>query len=81
MIVKLDKKALKDLSKINRVSVQKILAKIEKLESFPQVSNFKKLTNFKPPFRLRVGDYRILFDVEENVITVYRVRHRKESYK
>ena len=36
---------------------------------------------FDPPYRLRVGNYRVLFDIEDNTITVYRVRHRKESYK
>jgi len=41
----------------------------------------KDLTNFEPPYRLRVGDYRILFDIEDDVITVYRVKHRSKSYE
>ncbi len=81
MIVKLDDKAIKDLSKIDKITVIKIFLKIENLKEFPKVANFKKLTNFTPPYRLRVGDYRALFDIEDNVITVYRVRHRKEVYK
>jgi len=80
MLVKLDDKAIKDLSKIDKNTAVKIFSKIEKLKEFPQVSNLKKLTNFTPPHRLRVGDYRALFDVEDNVITVYRVRHRREVY-
>ena len=39
-----------------------------------------KLTNFTPEYRLRVGDYLILFEVEQQTIVIYRVRHRKESY-
>ena len=81
MTVKIDDKAIKDLSKIHKAKVSKIFSKIEKLEKFPHVPNLKKLTNFEPPYRLRVGNYRVLFDVEDDTLTVYRVKHRKESYK
>lgn len=80
MIVSLDDKAIKDLSKIDKPEALKIFSKIETLQDFPKVANLKKLTNFTPPYRLRVGDYRVLFDIENNIITVYRVRHRKDIY-
>lgn len=79
--IKIDDKAIKDLSKINKKDALKIFQKIENLKDFPKVANYKKLTNFEPPFRLRVGDYRVLFDLEDSEITVYRVKHRKESYR
>jgi len=79
--VRIDDKAIKDLSKIHKAQAQKILSKIEALEAFPKVPNLKRLTNFEPPYRLRVGNYRVLFDVEGDTLTVYRVKHRKESYK
>ena len=81
MNVEIDGKAIKDLSRLHKGEVTKILSKIEELEKYPHIPNLKKLTNFKPPYRLRVGNYRVLFDIEDNTITVYRVRHRKESYK
>jgi mRNA interferase RelE/StbE len=81
MIVEIDSKALKDLTKIHKQEVKKIFSKIELLENYPDVSNIKKLTNFEPPYRLRVGDYRILFDIKDDVITVYRVKHRSKSYE
>lgn len=40
----------------------------------------KRLTNFTPEFRLRVGEYRVLFEVEDNKVLIYRVRHRKNAY-
>jgi mRNA interferase RelE/StbE len=80
MIVKIDDKAIKDLSKIHKGEVSKIFSKIEELEKFPNIPNVKKLNNFEPPYRLRVGNYRVLFDIEQNTITVYRIRHRKKSY-
>ena len=41
----------------------------------------KKLTNFTPEYRLRLGNYRVLFEVEENKVVVYRVLHRKDAYQ
>ncbi|CAA6805230.1 MAG: RelE/StbE replicon stabilization toxin [uncultured Sulfurovum sp.] len=81
MNVVIDDKAIKDLSKIQKQEVKKILLKIEALEDYPDVANIKKLTNFEPPYRLRVGNYRVLFDIEDNTITVYRVKHRSKSYE
>jgi len=81
MIVEIDGKALKELSKIHKAEAAKIISKIEELEKFPHIPNIKKLTNFEPPYRLRVGSYRILFDIENDILTVYRVKHRKNSYR
>ena len=81
MIVKLDDNAIKDLSKINKDIAINIFSKIEKLVNFPQGTNIKKLKNFNPPYRLRVGDYRVFFDVENEILTVYQVKHRKKCYK
>lgn len=42
----------------------------------------KRLTNFTPEYRLRVGQYRVLFEIEnENAIVVYRIVHRREAYR
>lgn len=81
MKIIIDDKAIKDLSKIDKKEASKILDKIEGLQHFPQVANIKRLTNFVPPYRLRVGNYRILFELEEEGITVYRVRHRSKVYE
>jgi len=41
----------------------------------------KRLTNFTPEYRFRVGDYRVLFEVEKETIVIYRIRHRREVYR
>ena len=41
-------------------------------------------TKLKPPlhgYRIRIGDYRVLFEFSPEVITVYKIRHRKDSYR
>lgn len=50
------------------------------LENFPNVSNIKRVSNFDPAYRKRVGDYRILFDIEEDILTIYEIKHRKKAY-
>ena len=42
--------------------------------------DIKKLNNFEPEYRLRVGDYRVLFEIEDNNLIIYRIKHRKNAY-
>lgn len=72
--------ALKDLKKIDKSEAIKILQAIKKLENYPNVSNIKKLTNHYPPYRFRIGNYRILFDIENENIFISFIKHRKEAY-
>ncbi len=81
MKIRIRKSAIKDLERISPEQKKKIHAKILTLRNFPDVTNIKKLTNFEPAFRLRIGDYRVLFDVVDDCIEIGRVLHRKESYK
>ena len=73
-------KALKDLDSMQQDSARRVIEKIERLEHNLE-GDVKRLTNFTPEYRLRVGDYRVLFEVEGNRIIVYRVRHRREVYR
>ena len=58
-----------------------IMAAIENM-SKDLAGDIKKLTNFAPEYRLRVGDYRVLFEIErQDRVTIYRVRHRREAYR
>ena len=63
----------------SRVQAQ-VLARIEEM-SKDLKGDVKRLTNFTPEYRLRVGDYRVLFEVEEKTIVIYRIRHRREAYR
>lgn len=73
-------KAIKDLQCIPRPDGQKIVERLKLLRDNLQ-GDIKRLTNYTPEFRMRVGDWRILFEVELEVIIVYRILHRKEAYK
>lgn len=58
-------RALKDLRAMNVSDRGKILSKIEGLED-DLAGDVKRLTNFTPEYRLRVGNYRVLFELEQD---------------
>ncbi|MBU8901486.1 MAG: type II toxin-antitoxin system RelE/ParE family toxin [Victivallales bacterium] len=73
-------KAIKDGKKIPKKTLKLIIAKIELMKNDLE-GDVKHLTNFTPEYRLRVGNYRVLFEVEKDEIKVYRIKHRKDAYK
>jgi len=73
-------RALRDIERLpSRIQAQ-VLARIEEM-SDDLKGDVKRLTNFTPEYRLRVGDYRVLFEVEKETIVIYRIRHRREVYR
>ena len=56
-------RALKDLSRLRESDRRRAMARVEGLQD-NLAGDVKKLTNFTPEYRLRVGDYRVLFEIE-----------------
>jgi mRNA interferase RelE/StbE len=73
-------RTLKDLKRLPFAESSRILAKMEALQDDLE-GDVKRLTNFTPEYRLQVGNYRVLFEVEGPKVVIYRVRHRKDAYK
>lgn len=72
-------RAAKELKALTVVESRRIIAKLEALRD-DLAGDVKRLTNFTPEYRLRVGDYRVLFEVSGSSVIVYRVLHRKDAY-
>jgi mRNA interferase RelE/StbE len=72
----------KDLSKLPKGDVKKIMAKIQSLALNPRPAWSKKLSG-REEYRARQGNYRILYVIEETIkiVEVVKVRHRKDVYK
>jgi mRNA interferase RelE/StbE len=81
--VEFARSATKDLRKIDRSRVPQILEKIETLVDEPRPPGCKKLTGSERTYRIRVGDYRVIYEVEDDklVVLVVRIRHRSEAYE
>lgn len=74
-------RAGKDLRRIQKQDASRIADALERLADGLS-GDVKRLTNFTPEYRLRVGQYRVLFEVEnENEVVVYRIVHRREAYR
>ena len=73
----------KDLQSIPRSFVVRIIARIERLLSDPFPSQSAKLQGAERLYRLRVGDYRIVYEVDSDAlhIIVQYVRHRRDVYR
>jgi len=78
--IEIKSQAIKDGKKIHQKSLKRIFDKIELLSDNLQ-GDVKRLTNHAPEYRLRVGDYRVLFEVENDTVKIYRIKHRKNAYK
>mgnify|MGYP001305088541 CR=1 FL=1 len=73
-------RAIKDLKALPPRERDRIMAKVEGLQN-DLAGDVKRLTNFTPEFRLRVGNYRVLFEVDGGSLIIYRVVLRGEAYR
>ncbi len=71
--------ALADLEKLPPRIAAQIIRKIDRLQAGLH-GDIKRLTNYDHDYRLRSGDFRILFDVTGDKIIIQRIRNRKEAY-
>ena len=75
--------AERDLRWLPRATFERINERILALRDHPRPSGERKLTGDLEGWRLRVGDYRILCQVDEDAqaITIVRIKHRREVYR
>ena len=78
--IEIRRRAEKDLASIRKSDAQKIADAIFALAD-GLTGDIKRLTKFSPEYRLRVGDWRILFETSPNKIVIYRILHRKDAYR
>lgn len=73
------RKALKQLKRIQQQHQKQIVMSVRSLENWPDCQNVKALVN-RPGFRLRVGSYRVMFEVEDQlrVIEIEEVKKRDD---
>lgn len=74
--------AAKELKKLDRSAGKAVMSAIYRLASNPRPAAAKKLVG-RPEWRLRVGDYRVIYDIYDSklVILVLKVAHRRDVYR
>jgi mRNA interferase RelE/StbE len=80
--VRILRRATKDIAKLPQDYAQLVSQHIDHLAENPRPPDAKKL-RARSDYSLRVGVYRVLFEIddENNVVIVYRVKHRREAYR
>lgn len=72
----------KDFRKIPGIDAERILEKIRKLGDTPRPPGSKKLKG-EELFRIRIGSYRVAYEIEDArlIVFIVRVKHRKDAYR
>ncbi len=75
--------ATRALRRLDRDIQRKVVAKLERLEENPRPPGSKKLEGAEDLYRVRVGDYRVVYRIErqELLVLVVRVAHRSDVYR
>ena len=75
--------AQRELRKLDSSVRRRVRAAIDALAEDPRPNGCKKISGFETLWRIRIGDYRVVYDVidEQVIVTVVRVAHRREAYR
>ncbi|MGK0177212.1 MAG: mRNA interferase RelE/StbE [Lentimonas sp.] len=75
--------AEKDLRRIQKSIIPTILENIEALKENPRPAGCRKLVGSESAYRIRVGDYRVVYTIEDTIriVEIDRIRHRKDVYR
>jgi len=81
--IEFKRSAEKDLRRIAKEHIPRILDAVRALAENPLPEGSKKLVGSDLTFRIRIGDYRVVYQFyrERNVIEISRTRHRKDVYR
>ena len=81
--VLLERAVEKELARLSDKNHDQIIAAIQALAVNPRPTGCRKLVGTRNDWRIRVGDYRVIYEIADDirVVRVNRVRHRREVYR
>lgn len=79
----IENSAIKDFDDINQKELTRIALKINQLKAEPRPHGAIKLKNTENDYRIRIGDYRVVYEINDSskTITIFRAKHRKNVYR
>jgi mRNA interferase RelE/StbE len=82
-VVEFRRSAEKDLRRLDPVIQRRVLRAVDSLTDNPRPGGCRKLQGSDNAFRIRAGDYRVVYTVDDSVliVAIERVRHRGEVYR
>jgi mRNA interferase RelE/StbE len=81
--VYLERSAERDLRRLSAKVFSRIIPEIRALAENPRPHGCRKITGSKNDWRIRIGDYRVIYEIDEktSIVRVMRVRHRRQVYR
>lgn len=82
-VVEVKSSARKELEALPDNVLSRVITKIELLGQHPRPTGCKKLKGYKDQWRIRIGDWRVLYIIEDTamLVSVTRIAHRREVYE
>lgn len=79
----IERAAERDLKQLSKNDFHRIISSIKSLQDNPRPPGCRKITGSKSDWRIRIGDYRVIYEIAdaERAVRVMRVRHRKSAYR
>jgi mRNA interferase RelE/StbE len=73
----------RDLNRLPAAVFERVVPEIRALAANPRPHGCAKLAGSRSDYRIRVGDYRVLYEIADHVriVRILRVRHRREAYR
>jgi len=75
--------AEKELKRLESIDRRRVSQALQRLADDARPTGTRKLSGSKNDWRIRVGDYRVLYEIddEEKLVTAWRIAHRREAYR
>jgi mRNA interferase RelE/StbE len=75
--------ARRELEVLDAAIARRVISRIEGLTQNPRPSGSRKLHGEQNLWRIRIGDYRVVYNVDERqrIVDILRIRHRREVYR
>ncbi|WP_254412920.1 type II toxin-antitoxin system RelE family toxin [Dyadobacter diqingensis] len=75
--------AQKEIRNLQKTEVQKIIPAIQSLSENPRPPGCKKLVSVNNIYRIRIGNYRVLYSIDDliRIVEISGVKHRREAYE
>ncbi len=80
--VQIKPSARKELESLSDPLLARVVAKLESLSHEPRPTGCKKLKGYKDQWRIRIGDWRVVYLIDDaaRLVSVTRIAHRREVY-
>ncbi len=81
--VYLERAAERNLKRLSAEDFQRVISHIKGLAENPRPTGCRKITGSERDWRIRIADYRVIYEIDDKAmaVRVMRVRHRREAYR